>query len=157
MPLRLPRYAAHRCRSEILRANRSALRVIALHPRIGSSTTGGFKTSGIERRVAGDLAPDRLVVRTDTVKRTKSPGTKSIITQAPSRNLDTRTTPRVTPVESAPAALITIDFLACRPPSRTQCTTMPACDSVNAKKAPIANKRDQMIGDPAKCDQESCR
>ena len=61
------------------------------------------------------------------------------MTQAPSRNLETRTTTSVTPVQTAPAALIAIDFRACAPPSRHQCTTIPACESVKARKAPTAN------------------
>ena len=61
------------------------------------------------------------------------------MTQAPSRNLETSTTTSVTPVQTAPAALIAIDFRACGPPSRHQCATIPACESVNARNAPTAN------------------
>ncbi len=61
------------------------------------------------------------------------------MTQAPSANLETSTTTRVTAVQTAPAALMAIDFMACGPPTLRQCATIPACDSVNARKAPTAN------------------
>ena len=114
--------------------------MITLQPRMGRSTTGGFRPRGIERQVGGHLAAD-LAVMSPHARRTnsKSPGISRIMTQAPSRNFDTRTTTRVTPVQTAPAALITIDFFAWLPASRLQCTTIPACESVNARNAPTAN------------------
>jgi hypothetical protein len=54
-------------------------------------------------------------------------------------NFETATTTRVIPVATAPAPLTTSDARAPRPPCRRQCCTIPACESVNARKAPMAN------------------
>ena len=43
-------------------------------------------------------------------------------------------------VQVAPAALIARDNRACGPPTFRQCATIPACERVNAKNAPMANK-----------------
>ena len=57
---------------------------------------------------------------------------------APSTNFATSTTSSVTPVATAPAALTRMLATRGLPGARTQCTTMPACDSVKARKAPMA-------------------
>ena len=79
------------------------------------------------------------------------------MTQAPSRNLDTRTTTSVTPVQTAPAALIAIDFRACAPPSAPPVHDHPRLRERERQERPDREQRDQMIGDAAEGDQESRR
>ena len=57
---------------------------------------------------------------------------------APSVSFETAMTTSVTPVAAAPIAFIVIARFAPGPPERRQCATMPSCDSVNARNAPIA-------------------
>ena len=65
-------------------------------------------------------------------------GITTIGTQAPLVNFEIMTTSSTTKVATAPTALMTTP--RCQPGSRTLrwCTTMPACDSVNATNTPTA-------------------
>ena len=76
------------------------------------------------------------------------------MTQAPSRNLDTRTTTSVTPVLTAPAALIAIDFFAVRPAQ-----SPPVHDHARLRERERQKRTDrkqgyQVIGDAAERDQK---
>jgi hypothetical protein len=62
----------------------------------------------------------------------------STVIQAPSRNFAPTITSSAAAVVNAPTALIRRDGLLTVRPSRYQCTTIPACDIVNAPKAPTA-------------------
>ena len=77
--------------------------------------------------------------------------------QAPSANFETTTTTSVMPVATAPTALIHSERRCAPAPTRRQCCTMPACESVNARNAPIGEERDQPIGDAAEHDEEQRR
>ena len=67
------------------------------------------------------------------------PAISSTLTHAPEVNFATSTTISVTPVASAPIPLINMLCRAPRPGLRIQCPTIPACESVNARNAPMAN------------------
>ena len=69
------------------------------------------------------------------------PAMISKLIQAPSPNFATRMISVVTPVASMRTAFISSARSACASSRRRrhQWATMPACDMVNARKAPIAN------------------
>src|SRR5271156_6225405 len=65
-------------------------------------------------------------------------GTRIAVIHAPSVNLATSTMTSVMPVARAPTPLMIMRRSVPLPPSRFQCITMPAWESVKARKAPMA-------------------
>ena len=133
--------ARRRCPATACSANRSPFCDILFHSLIGRMTIGGWMFDTLSGMRIGDL--DRTRGGSGAGRRRTAraaSGSSSVITHAPSANFATSTTTRVTPVARAPSPLIDdVERRGARPPARSQCATMPACESVNARNAPTAN------------------
>ena len=79
------------------------------------------------------------------------------MTQAPSRNLDTRTTPSVTPVQSCPGRVDHHRLLRMRPAQSQPVHDHARLRERERQKGPDREQGDQMIGDSAECDQKPRR
>jgi len=83
-------------------------------------------------------APSPSAGPTTTVTSTTVTSTTATASTSTTAMASTSTTTTVIPVTSAPSPLTSALLSQCRPRFLSQCTTMPDCESVKARKAPTA-------------------
>ena len=101
---------------------------------------GGSVSRERERLVVGDLPRHAAVVAVDAREENRtSSGTTTTVSHAPSANFETDDDDeRDARRDRAQRVDRHSDARAPCPPRRRQCCTMPACESVNARNAPMA-------------------